>query len=171
MRPMPISAARPLSSAFRPALLVWALAGAAQLAGCEAQVSPVCGDGATTGNNEVPSSFPVEMGAREGAFTFHYETRDAKDRVLVVYEGKQLFDSGCVGETRDVELRFGPGQSSEIDVVMQPNCGGTAMTSWLFRVGCPSTVIRDGGDGPPVVTVTQTGEPASPEPSGPPRRQ
>jgi len=142
----------------------------AALWGCESEVSPICGEGVTTGNNEVPSAFPVELGRNDGTFTFRYETRDAKDRVQVFYEGQQLFDSGCVGETRSVELRYGPGASSQVDVVMQPNCGGTSMTSWLFEVGCPAATIRDGGDAPQVVTVTQTGEPAQPRP-GPRRRQ
>ena len=144
---------------------------AAALLGCESEISPICGEGVTTGNNDVPSSFPVEMGRSDGAFAFRYETRDAKDRVQVFYEGQQLFDSGCVSETRSVDLRFGPGTSTSVDVVMQPNCGGTSMTSWLFEVGCPAAVIRDGGDSVPVVTVTQTGDGPSEPKSGPPRRQ
>lgn len=139
-------------------------------AGCESEVSDVCGQGVTTGNNDVPASFPVEMGQRGGAFEFRYETRNAKDRIQVFYEGQALFDSGCVGESRTVALRYGPGQGTSIDVVMQPNCGDTPMTSWLFAVGCPDATIRDGAAATAGVKVTQTGEDASSDasqPSGP----
>ena len=115
------------------------------LAACESVHSPVCGEGATAGNNDVPPSFKVDMGANKGTFSFRYETRNAKDRVKVLYAGNELFDSGCVGETREVQLQFGPGRSSEIEVVMQPNCSGTPATSWQFEVGCPAPGLRPTG--------------------------
>lgn len=126
-------------SAAVPALVVALAFGAV---GCESEHHPTCGEGPTTGNNDVPESFAIEVGRTAGVVPFHYETRNAKDQVQVFYEGQLLFDSGCVGETGDVKLPFGPGRSTEIDVVMNPNCSGTAMTSWLFEVGCPAPAIR-----------------------------
>ncbi len=108
------------------------------LPGCESEHSPTCGVGETTGNADVPPSFAVDMGRNSGSFEFYYETRNAKDRVQVMYDGNELYDSGCVGETRNLLLTYGPGRSSKIDVVITPNCGGTPMTSWLFKVGCPA---------------------------------
>ena len=109
---------------------------------CEAQHVEMCDSGPSFGNNEVPAAFVVEMSRNSGTFTFDFETRNAKDRVQVRYEGNELFDSGCVGESRSVELTYGPGRSSEIEVVLTPNCSGTKMTSWQFEVGCPKAAIR-----------------------------
>lgn len=107
------------------------------LAGCDPVASDACGVGANEGGSDVPPTFPIEMGRNEGAFQFDYETRNAKDRVEVFYEGALLFDSGCVGESRSVPLTYGPGTATHIDVVISPNCAGTPMTSWRFEVGCP----------------------------------
>jgi hypothetical protein len=111
-------------------------------ASCESEHSPMCGEGATSGNNDVPPAFQIEMGKNVGSFAFNYETRNAKDQVIVKYEGNVLFDSGCVGETRKVILQYGPGRASHVDVVMNPNCEDTPMTSWQFKVGCPAPTPR-----------------------------
>ena len=109
----------------------------ASLIACNSEESDTCDQGANEGNGDVPPSFPIEMGRTAGTFPFQYETRNAKDRVEVFYEGMLLYDSGCVSESRDVELAYGPGSSTRIDVVVSPNCDGTPLTSWRFTVGCP----------------------------------
>ncbi len=107
------------------------------LGGCDADLVTTCGAGASTGGATVPPVTSVEMGATSGTFDFRYETRNAHDQIEVFYEGKSLFNSGCVGESREMALNFGPGESTSVDVVVTPNCAGTPMTSWLFEVGCP----------------------------------
>lgn len=119
-------------------------------ASCESEHSPTCGEGATFGNNDVPPAFEVEMGKNVGTFAFNYETRSAKDQVIVKYDGNVLFDSGCVGETRKVILQYGPGRVSHVEVVMKPNCEDTPMTSWQFEVGCPAPTPRLTGAPHPV---------------------
>ena len=131
----------------------------AALVGCASEGSPVCGDGPTTGNSSAPPSFPIEMARNQGVFKFYFETRKAKDRVQVLYEGRQLFDSGCVGQTGEQLLNYGPGHATHVDVVMTPNCSGTSMTSWLFEVGCPSPSARERHGETTVLTGKPTGRP------------
>lgn len=134
------------------ALMLASLLTCAALSGCDSEGSDVCGDGPTTGNSAAPPSFPIELGRNEGVFRFYYETRSAKDRVQVFYDGVQLFDSGCVGETGDKMLTYGPGNATRVEVVLTPNCAGTPMTSWLFEVGCPTPSARLTDGAPAVVT-------------------
>ncbi len=128
------------------------------LVACDPTTSTVCGE-ANEGNTDVPPTFPIEMGRSAGTFRFDYETRNAKDRVEVFYEGQLLFDSGCVGESRSVDLDFGPGQATHVDVVLSPNCAGTPMTSWKFVAHCPEA---------PAATFSQ--EVIVGQPRYPPRR-
>ena len=109
--------------------------------GCDVSTGNSCGD-TFSGFSDAPPSFKVDMGQNGGAFDMRYETRSAHDQVIVMYEGELLFDSGCVAETRNVSLRYGPGRSNHLDVTIKPNCSGTPATSWQFHVGCPTKVPR-----------------------------
>ena len=109
--------------------------------GCDADLVTVCGQGPSTGGAKVPPVMSIEMGRNAGTFDLHYQTRNAHDQIEVFYEGKSLFNSGCVGETRDLNLQYGPGEATHVDIVVTPNCKGTPMTSWLFEVGCPVDAV------------------------------
>jgi murein DD-endopeptidase MepM/ murein hydrolase activator NlpD len=79
----------------------------------------------------------VQMGKTAGTFDFSYNTYSIRDRIVVSYEGKTLFDTGCVGESGSVNLVYS-GASATITVQVIPNCaGGTSGTAWDFRVDCP----------------------------------
>lgn len=59
------------------------------------------------------------------------------DRVVVLYEGRQLFDTGCVstGGPQMRALRYS-GTSSAITVQVQPNCRGGWGSAWSIEVAC-----------------------------------
>ena len=116
------------------------------LTACDLSGSPVCGGGPTEGYSEAPDRFAIDMGSNSGTFNFDYETRNAKDRIQVLYAGNVIFDSGCVSESRAVSLRYGPGRDTHVDVKVTPNCSGTPMTSWKFDVGCPTPLVRETDD-------------------------
>lgn len=79
------------------------------------------------------------MGTSKGSLKFQYETYSVKDRIIVVYENKNIFDSGCVGTNGLVSTTVSfSGLSSEIRVDVEPNCRGTTGTAWDFITGCPS---------------------------------
>ncbi|KAE9547840.1 hypothetical protein FO519_008948 [Halicephalobus sp. NKZ332] len=68
---------------------------------------------------------------------FSYETYTIKDRITVSYEGKNLFDSSCVGTEGE---KYAPisfkGNSVEVRVDVEPNCEGTTGTAWYFTLPC-----------------------------------
>jgi hypothetical protein len=57
--------------------------------------------------------------------------------VVVLYEGRTLFDSGCVSTSGPQlhALNFS-GNSSAVTVQVLPNCGGGWGSSWSIEVAC-----------------------------------
>jgi hypothetical protein len=98
-------------------------------------VVSACG-GLTTSGSDAPETHVVQLGRNSGTFPFSYEHYSIRDRVVVIYQGGTLFDSGCVGGSRSVNLSYSGGASS-IEVRVSPNCAGGSSTLWEFRVGCP----------------------------------
>ncbi len=87
---------------------------------------------------DTPDTRTIELGKNEGTIAFSYETYRIKDRIIVTYEGKVLHDSGCVGTggTKTVNLTY-KGQSTQIQVRVEPNCAGESGTAWNYTVNCP----------------------------------
>jgi hypothetical protein len=104
----------------------------------QAAFAPPCNSQQIAGG-DVPETRTVELGRSSGTFTFTYNTQNIEDRMLVNYEGRTLFDTGCVGTVSDrsVNLSYS-GASSQLSVQVQPNCRvpGTG-TYWSFTVSCP----------------------------------
>ncbi len=109
--------------------------------GCENYEEPArsetCSGVVEEGANE-PEVLNVELGKTSGTFQFEYETYNVKDRVIVAYENRIIFDSGCVGTDgwKSVSLSYS-GQSTQITIRVEPNCAGDSSTKWKFKVGCP----------------------------------
>jgi hypothetical protein len=78
----------------------------------------------------------IQMGRTSGTFNFSYDTYTVQDRMLVIYEGKTLFDTGCVGASGSVNILY-IGTSTTVTVQVIPNCAGGSGTQWTFTVGCP----------------------------------
>lgn len=76
------------------------------------------------------------MGKSSGTFSFYYDTYNIPDVVKVSYEGRTLFDSGCIGKSSTETLTYS-GTSSRVTVQVTPNCAGTKGTGWTFTVACP----------------------------------
>lgn len=96
-----------------------------------------CPGGSRAGGNKVfMGSF--EMGTSSGRFTFYREHIFVPDQTLVTYEGKTIYDSGCVSNSETVSLSYS-GKATNIVVKVRPNCSGSTSTRWNFRVYCPSS--------------------------------
>lgn len=81
-------------------------------------------------------TFNVNMGKSAGTFEFYHETYPVPDRMIVTYEGKTLFDSGCNG-SRGTEYLSYSGSSSSITVTVYSLCSWGNSTNWDFEVSCP----------------------------------
>lgn len=94
----------------------------------------------------------IDVGSNEGSIPFMYETYRIRDRITVFHGSEMIYDSGCVGEQRNMQLSLRPDvtRSSTIRVTVEPNCAGTTGTLWNFRIGCAGAgsdslgpVVRD----------------------------
>ncbi len=85
---------------------------------------------------DTPETRVVDLGQTSGSFQFEYETFNVQDRLVVTYEGRVLFDTGCVG-ANGVETISYSGSSSLVTVSVTPNCDDGDSTQWNFTVSCP----------------------------------
>ena len=90
-----------------------------------------------SGQNK-PSTYIVELGRTSGSFTLEYDTYRIKDRILVSYEGRTLYDTGCVGtsgnKTKTISYY---GYSTQVTVQVLPDCMNAGNTDWEYTIHCP----------------------------------
>ena len=70
-----------------------------------------------------------------GGYSFWSEHFSVKDRMIVFFNGSNIYDTGCTGEEREISLSgvYGGGQ---VRIVVEPNCDGTSGTSWKLELKC-----------------------------------
>ncbi len=95
-----------------------------------------CNDTQKAGG-DAPEVHQIDLGITSGVFRFDYQTYSVKDQIIISQGGRTIFSSGCVGETRSVNIQFS-GFTSVIEVRVNPNCAGSTGTQWNFTVHCPS---------------------------------
>jgi hypothetical protein len=88
--------------------------------------------------SDEPETHVINLHSYTGTFEFKYETFGEEDQIVVEYEGKQLFDTLCIGtngwKEKDI---FYSGNSTQITVRVEPNCDNGSGTQWEFKVSCP----------------------------------
>lgn len=95
-----------------------------------------CNDQQQAGAN-TPEVHTIDLGQSFGTFIFDYETFTAKDQIIITNGGQTIFNTGCVGERKSVQLNLS-GFSPTISVRVNPNCDGGSSTQWNFTVHCPN---------------------------------
>jgi hypothetical protein len=96
-----------------------------------------CNAGQQVAGGDTPDSRSFEMGRTSATFQFDYDTFSIPDQIQVVYEGRVIFDTSCVGASGTVYPSYS-GSTSVIQVNVTPNCsGGTSGTAWQYQVHCP----------------------------------
>ena len=95
-----------------------------------------CNDTQKAGG-DAPEVHQIDLGVTSGVFRFDYQTYDVKDQIIISQGGMVIFNTGCVGESRSVQVQFS-GYTSVIEVRVNPNCEGSTSTAWNFTVHCPS---------------------------------
>jgi hypothetical protein len=89
-----------------------------------------------TAGADAPETRVIQMGKTSGSFNFTYNMYTQMDQMAVIYQGKTLFDTGCVSNGTTKPLTYS-GTSSEITIKVTPNCAGGTGTAWDFTVDCP----------------------------------
>lgn len=97
-------------------------------------IALACNSQAVAGN-DLPVTRSVNVGRNSGRFLFSYDTYSQPDRIVVTYEGRTLFDTGCVGSFGSRDLTFS-GSGTTVTVTVTPNCAGGTGTAWDFTVAC-----------------------------------
>ena len=71
-------------------------------------------------------TYLVNLGKSSGTFRFYHETYIEPDRMVITYEGRTLFDSGCVGTDgrRLVNLTYA-GQDTSVTLTVYSLCNPT----------------------------------------------
>jgi len=146
----------------------------------EFRVETECSEGAEASGGQEGGTYEIYLGRKSGTFTFAYGTYTAKDRMVIEYEGKEKFDTGCTstpGEPPEtpVHREFSySGESKDITVKVMAKCGNPNDTStrWAFEVGCPTkpapkpptppTDSSSGGDSSSTSTTDSTPKPPTP---------
>ncbi len=93
-----------------------------------------CNDQQQAGKN-VPEVHTIDLGQSFGTFQFDYQTFTEEDQIIITNGGRVIFNSGCVGESKSIQLQISG--SPIITVRVNPNCDGGTNTAWNFTVHCP----------------------------------
>jgi len=99
------------------------------------QTFPPCNQQNVAGG-DAPETRTIELGRTSGTFTFAYNTFSQPDRMVVSYQGRSLFDTGCVGASGSQTLSYS-GNATTVTIQVTPNCAGGSGTRWEFTVSCP----------------------------------
>lgn len=81
------------------------------------------------------------MGPTSGTVKLMFQTFEVADRIRVYYQGALVADTQCVstGSLKPAWVQTVPfnGTSSQLKVVVDPNCTGTSDTQWNYQLSCP----------------------------------
>jgi hypothetical protein len=95
-----------------------------------------CNELVVSGGNAAETRV-VNLGKSSGEFLLSYEMVNIHDRIVVKYEGRPLFDTGCVSGASSRTIGYA-GTDTYVTVEVTPNCAGSPNpTVWNFTVGCP----------------------------------
>ncbi|MBJ6765968.1 M4 family metallopeptidase [Myxococcaceae bacterium JPH2] len=120
-------------------------------------LEPPAPSGNTTCNAAVQAGTNVvdertfSLGKKSGTFAFAYKTYDIHDRITILYQGSQLWTSGCV-KTPDPNINdhsLAPwtnatisfnGNDTQLKIRVEPNCDpstASPTTEWVYQISCP----------------------------------
>ncbi|MBA4390786.1 MAG: hypothetical protein C0399_07595 [Syntrophus sp. (in: bacteria)] len=89
----------------------------------------------TKSGGDEPAKIHVNVGLNPGTAVFSYEMYDVKDRMIVVYGGQTLYDTGCTNGSKSIPLHLS-GKSDQVIIFVKPACEKSG-TQWNFTLECP----------------------------------
>ncbi|NET10486.1 MAG: hypothetical protein F6K16_38465 [Symploca sp. SIO2B6] len=76
----------------------------------------------------------VQMSTNQGEITLEYETFQIPDRFQLIYEGRQILDTGFISGSNELTIPFS-GRSGRVDVIVTGNQSDS--TQWNYTLQCP----------------------------------
>lgn len=92
------------------------------------------------GGNDAEDRFRADTGATSGTIVINYEFLVVPDSMAVYYDGNRIFDTGLTNGNNTVEIPYGPGASTEVEIVVNEGSIGIPGTLWFYDL----TIIPQG---------------------------
>lgn len=85
----------------------------------------------------------VDTGATSGTITVDYDFVAVPDTLHVYHDGALIYDSGLVSGAATVVIPYGPGTSTQVEIVINEGSGDPG-TAWFFTANVvPNIVVTD----------------------------
>jgi subtilisin-like proprotein convertase family protein len=107
--------------------------------GCGATITNSFFAPASSSGSYQPSTNVIDTGETAGSFTVNYNFFPVPDEMEIFYEGTVLTNTGFISGPGQFNLNFGPGTSTQITVVMNPNSNPIQATYWTYTVSGSQT--------------------------------
>ncbi len=89
----------------------------------------------SAGGGFAEDRFTFDTGVTEGSIIIDYDFLFEEDTMNVYYEGTQIYTTGFTNGTRAVQIAFGPGTSTQLEIVMNEGGHPTSLTTiWSYSV-------------------------------------
>ncbi|MBI4326068.1 MAG: hypothetical protein HY674_12490 [Chloroflexi bacterium] len=77
--------------------------------------------------------FPVDTGSNQGTVTINYDFLTIPDTLRVYYEGALIYDTGLVNGQGTLNVNYGPGTDTVVEIVMNEG-SGLFGTAWFLSI-------------------------------------
>jgi subtilisin family serine protease/subtilisin-like proprotein convertase family protein len=76
--------------------------------------------------------FRIQTGTNQGTIQISYDFLQAPDSLRVRYEGSLIFDTGLRSGRAVVTVNYGPGNSTDVDIIMNEGGSSQSNTRWSY---------------------------------------
>lgn len=84
------------------------------------------------GGNDAEDRLLVDTGATAGSIIINYDFLFVPDSLAVFYEGNRIFDTGLTNGSQIVQISYGPGSSTQVEIVVNQGSTGIPGTIWSY---------------------------------------
>ncbi len=105
----------------------------------------------TASGGPAEDRFTTDTGANEGTVIVNYDFLTVPDSLTIYYDNQQIFATGLTNGIGTVEVPFGPGNSTEVEIVMNEG-SGLFSTLWQYSL----SIVPKGIEKPVIVGAFNT---------------
>ena len=84
------------------------------------------------GGNDAEDRFLVDTGANAGTIIINYDFLFVPDSLAVFYDGNRILDTGLTNGSQIVQIEYGPGVSTQVEIVVNEGSSGIPGTLWFY---------------------------------------